>query len=109
MLEVFSCQTMNFRPPVIIVGERKSRSVIETSDLVFLEADVSINYQAEIALVHTREQNFADAKTCYEGATSSRRFFSFEIVAHLRVLSSRTPFGKNSNEGLEGLLSLRRL
>lgn len=34
-----------------------------------------------------REQNFADAKTCYEVATSSRRFFSFEIVgASSRVI-----------------------
>lgn len=57
----------------------------------------------------SREQNFADTKT-YEVATSSRRFFllwnMWRIFARYRRV---LPSEKNSNEGLEGLLSLRRL
>lgn len=43
--------------------------------------------------------------------SSSRRILSFEIAARasLRALSSRNTLRKNSNGGLEGLLSLRRL
>jgi len=72
---------------------------------VCLKADVSINDKGKITLYVKKkndtiwEQNFADAKTRYEVATSSRRFFSFEIVARLRALSSRTPFGKTRMMG----------
>ena len=68
-----------------VAGRRikMTRSIIETFNFVCLQVhSVSINDQNE-TLIHTREQNFADAKTRYEVATSSRRFFSFEIVTRL--------------------------